>query len=140
MFSPPTAFTVDSPEDDSGAGRFKKVIIAWEKLRIVFNLVILTVGLATSWTLHAGFGGWMPYVFWAVVYGITVNAFYSLGPLLEIYAVCFSPRENEIIGFGSRIPLFVFGLIVSILVTGWLAFSVHVSFAAEGIRQFIIEN
>jgi|GEM_PF-1302471 len=69
----------------------KKAWLAWEKLRILYNLVMLGVGLPCLWLLWLleesvgqsyGF-----FSFWCLstgLFGVVANAFYCLGPLAEV--------------------------------------------------------
>ena len=66
--------------------------MAWEKLRIVYNLVLLMVGLPCLWLLmlladFVGQGDYYAFGFFSngtILFGVTANAFYCLGPLAEV--------------------------------------------------------
>jgi hypothetical protein len=102
----------------------REAIVRWERCRIGFNLVLLVIGLWSSWDLRYDFGGLAPYCFWAFVYGVTANAFYSLGCLAEIYFACFT--GISIARF--RRPLLIVGTFFSAVITVALAFATDISF------------
>ena len=57
-------------------------------MRLIYNLVLLAAGLASSYSLIGKIGeDW--YVIQAVIYGIAANVCFSLGPLLELYLYAF---------------------------------------------------
>ena len=95
----------------------RAAIVGWEKLRIPFNLLLLGVGLLLSWDLYSAFGGIHVYVFWAIIYGITVNVFFCLGPLAEIYLLTLIPARLQL----PRMLVFVVGTVFSLMVTAILA-------------------
>ena len=108
----------------TGAETIKATIVSWEKLRIVYNLVLLGEGLLISWDLYVDFGGIVPYAFWTAVYGATANAFFSLGVLAEIYLQCFRGWYPS----KYRMQVFIAGLLFSMAVTLVLAFLTSFSF------------
>ncbi len=93
----------------------KALIVSWEKLRIVFNLLIGGYGLFLSWWIHDEMGGWMIYAFFAFLYGVAANVFFSIGPLAEIYLKIFTTASPE----KFRIPVFIAGTMFSLLVTSF---------------------
>jgi hypothetical protein len=107
----------------------KSAMIGWEKLRIVYNGVLLIVGLWCSWELRADFGGASSYAFWATAYGIMANVFYSLGPLAEIYYTCLA---GPIVRF--RLVVFAGGLLISTGIT--CAFAVVARVSIRGWQVF----
>jgi hypothetical protein len=107
----------------------KAAMIGWEKLRIVYNAVLLVAGLWCTWDLHADFGGVSPYSFWAAAYAIAANAFFCLGPLAEIYYTCLA---GPIARF--RIVVFTGGLFIGLAVTIALAFITRASI--RGLQPF----
>jgi len=67
------------------------MVIAWEKLRLYFNLILLLPGLFVLSSL--GFS--LPDLFApALFFGIMANLCYLLGPLTELYA-CAITRQPE---------------------------------------------
>ena len=69
----------------------KQAWLAWEKLRVVYNVILLTIGLPCLWLLWLleeyvgqsyGFLG-----FWClgtILFGVVANAFFCLGLLAEV--------------------------------------------------------
>jgi hypothetical protein len=107
---------------ESTTSDIKAAMIGWERLRLVYNGVLLIVGLWSSWDLRADFGSVSSYAFFAAAYAIAANAFYSLGPLAEIYYCCLvGPMAR------FRIVVFVAGLLLSIAITVGLAFIARMS-------------
>ena len=90
-----------------------RACLAWERLRLVYNLVLLVVGLACSWRLRDThlflLGGYWGGV---VLFGTIANVFYCLGPLLETYACALCGREMD----RQRYLLFAAGLFLSMRV------------------------
>lgn len=105
----------------------KAAIIAWEKMRIPFNILLLALGLMWSWDLRDEFGGLVIYWFWAGVYGVALNACYSLGVLAEIYVGCFTSRSLA----KARVMMFIAGTLVSIMLTTVTALSVKLTFQLD---------
>lgn len=82
-------------------------------LRVLFNIIIGALGLWLSWGISEKMGGMKPYLAGIVMYGITVNVFFSIGPLAEIYL-----GVLKSVSLGRfRLPLFVIGTLFSALVT-----------------------
>ena len=73
----------------------KNVRAAWEKLRIVYNLVLLLEGLTCLWLLWllAEFAGQpFGFDFWffpVILFGAVANALYCLGPVADACAYRF---------------------------------------------------
>ena len=111
--------------EDYARPSVREVILGWEKLRITFNLLQLAIGLLLSWDMAADFGGVHVYVFWVIIYGVTANAFYCLGPLAEIYLLTLAPSRLP----RTRLPAFIAGTAFSLIVTVALAFGTAINFA-----------
>ena len=109
----------------------RSAILGWEKLRLMFNFLLLLLGLILSWDLQSHFGGGHVYAFWVAVYGLTANAFYCLGPLIEIYLLILAPSCS----LRSRTPLFIGGTLFSLLVTSVLALSTRMQFVAHSVTH-----
>ena len=69
----------------------KKAWLAWERLRVVYNLVLLVVGLPCLWLLwllqeYVGqsYGFFSFWCLSTILFGVVANAFYCLGPLAEV--------------------------------------------------------
>lgn len=104
-----------SLDDDAHAVRaaaLREIVIGWEKLRLLYNAILLVPGLAilAFWTMKNG----MPMAV-AVVSGffvaVAANASFFLGPLAELY-FCGLFRNGESIGRG-RWLIFGAGLVIS---------------------------
>lgn len=79
----------------SGSSALRAALLAWEKGRLPFNLVLLGFGLAWSWPLQATMKEEAWFGYWGSVfaYGLTANVFYTLGPAAEAYVLAFSGRN-----------------------------------------------
>lgn len=66
----------------------KQVVVNWEIMRLIYNFVLLVVGLGTSYPFISKIGeDW--YVIQAVVYGLVANVCFCFGPLAELYLYAF---------------------------------------------------
>lgn len=99
----------------------KTAVIAWEKLRLIFNAVLLGEGLLFGAplmlmdpSLVAG----------AILFAICANVFFCLGPMLEMYLIAF--RGVCLPTFG-RNSLFGVGLGFSILIVAVLGVSTNLT-------------
>jgi hypothetical protein len=79
-------------------------------LRALYNLILLIEGIYLSSGLIGVFGVW-DYIAKALMFAITANAFFSLGPLSEIYLSLVGIRIGRV-----RYVLFGVGLLFSFLV------------------------
>jgi hypothetical protein len=95
----------------------KQAWLAWEKLRIVYNLVLLIVGLPCLWLLmllanFVGQGDYYAFGFFSngtVLFGVAANAFYCLGPLADVCVYSFVDIRMG----RARYFLFAAGLLLS---------------------------
>jgi hypothetical protein len=106
----------------------KAVWLGWEKLRILYNAILLVEGLIGLWFLrHLGekVGHRCPNVFgshvWItiIIFAALANALYCLGPLAEISLVDLRVRWSR----RERRLLFAAGLLFSMLII--LAFAIR---------------
>ena len=89
----------------------QKIIIRWERWRILFNLLLLLVGLKSSFPLIYIWGISF-YIFCAGIYAIFANVFYNLGPMIDIYFTAWN------IDIGNwRYVLMISGTIFSMFLT-----------------------
>lgn len=124
---------MESAMDETGR-YLERAWLAWEKLRIVYNTVLLVEGLTSVYFLwqldkiadyHYRFGSsWLGF---AILFGVVANVFYCLGPLAEACV-------HRLLGRGmgrARYSLFAAGLLLStglifLLARGmWLGMSSH---------------
>lgn len=90
----------------------KEVVIGWEKMRLIYNGLLLIPGLIIEAIMVTNQG--MPVaagVVGAVMIGIGANMAYFLGPLAELYFRALF-RNGESIGQGRKL-IFSAGLVVS---------------------------
>ena len=77
------------------------VILAWEKLRVLYTVVLIVQGSVCPWNLWKHLGALLI---------VVANVFYCFGPLLETYAcVVFGRRTSR-----GRYLLFGAGLVFSV--------------------------
>jgi hypothetical protein len=82
----------------------QQVFLAWEKLRIAYNVSLLFVVV-----VRISFGADMPHL---LLKAIGANVLYCIGPVAEGYLVCLGvPR------LPFRWLLFIFGTVVATLIT-----------------------
>lgn len=105
------------------SSELKAVILEWEKLRILFNTIIGAFGAWLSWRVCEPMGGIWSYLTGAAMFGITANAFFSLGPLAEIYVGVLTSYSLKRFRFG----LFALGTIFAMLVTVFVYFAFEMS-------------
>ncbi len=101
----------------------KSTIREWEKLRIAYNVIIGTFGLWLSWGLQDSMGGLPEYVFLVLLYGVSANVFFSLGPLTELYVKVMTPLKPDRL----RLPVFAVGTLFSAVVTAIVYFTAELS-------------
>ena len=105
--------------DETGRYR-KQAWLAWEKLRVVYNLVLLVEGLTWLWPMwevekvtENPYYRMGPFLWGgAILFGVVANVFYCLGPLAEVWAY-------RVLGWRmgrARYFLFAAGLLFSIVV------------------------
>ena len=102
----------------------KAALLRWERGRILFNLVLLGLGIGWSWSLRGKMMDEAFFGYWGSVfgYGLIANAFYTLGPAMEAYL--FAWRGH---GLGRwRDGLFALGLAVSVGMTYTFVWSVKI--------------
>ena len=89
----------------------KQAIIHWEIGRIIYNLILLPIGLSFSYNQinELGISIYMTEV---LFYGIAANLFYSLGPLSDSYLFSFGIQLGK-----YRNILFTLGLLFGSFVT-----------------------
>ena len=108
---------------DTG-GYLKKAVYSWEMLRLAYNAVLLTQGLCFTWGGVRGFfSTTLAYVLAIVVFGLSANAFYCLGPLVETYAFAIYGKRLG----NYRYALFGLGLLFSMGVIACSTVLLHLS-------------
>jgi hypothetical protein len=91
----------------------QQIIKTWESRRIIYNVVMLPLGVIIIQKLLAYGMPVRPALMLALTSGLTANAFYSLGPLVDLYMALFKPAKD----LGKWRPvLFGLGLSFSLLV------------------------
>lgn len=94
------------------------IVRYWERKRVVYNLLLLSIGLACLIFSKSIFIVPIPVLLISVIfYGVGANIFYTLGGYVNIIAVIY-------IGAAPRAwrSLFYVGLVFSMLLTGFLGF------------------
>ncbi|QIF01052.1 hypothetical protein G5S37_05800 [Roseimicrobium sp. ORNL1] len=106
----------------------REALVKWERLRLWYNAVMFIVGWSISYHLkwHMDQQAMLGYWGSAVLFGVTANVFFTLGPACECYCLAFRNR-----GFGrGRIVLFVLGLGVSLAAAGLFSLSLTLMYGA----------
>ena len=91
-------------------GDLKHIIKQWESLRLAYNIVLLIEGVLVYFWL-VKHSGPLPNIFNVVVFGISANAFFSFGPLLELYLSAYGYKMGK-----TRYVVFAIGLVFSIAI------------------------
>lgn len=113
----------------SGIETTRETVKAWERLRLVYNVVLLLAGLPVVWlVLDGDFPPMGPFpnsplelVFDCVVFGLLANVFFCLGPYAEfvVVAIGFPLTARKIryalFGLGLLVSLGLIGLVVLLL-------------------------
>lgn len=103
------------------AAYLKKTWLAWERLRIFYNLPLLVEGLLCLWYLRylaVKSGHLCANIFgtriWLmiIVFGALANAFYCFGPLAEVFLIAVSKGRSR----RARYLLFAAGLLFSMFI------------------------
>jgi len=90
--------------------KVRSTLQEWNKLRIIYNVILLVVGiLAGGPILLAGSGVLIMVLFYAVM----ANICFCAGPFIDIYYLVFSETQTSLL----RNTLFTLGLLLSILIT-----------------------
>lgn len=110
-YQPPT-----SSDDAVDIAALSEMVNAWEKLRRLYNLIMILpgMGVLALWLARTE----MPFliaIFFGVLFGLGANAAFFLGPLAELYIRVFF-RRGDTIG-KCRWFIFSAGLVVSAGVT-----------------------
>jgi len=85
----------------------RKALIQWEKLRILYNVILFVVGLTASKSVF--FSQFESILFFAIF----ANCCYTIGPVLESYAIAFLGHPlgvGRFVLFGLGTLLSVFGI------------------------------
>lgn len=98
----------------AASGETRTIIIAWERLRLVYNITLLVVGMAV---LAVALLGRMPLagaLAGALVVGVGANVCFFAAPVVELYTVAFWrigpwPRHRRLMLFGVGL-LFSLGI------------------------------
>lgn len=124
----------------SEIARCRSMVRAWERLRLLYNGVLLIPGGLALWRtmslqaelLEEGNASLLSHplelVAWSVAFGVMANVCYCLGPYLELVIwACGFPIT------GQRLRYFVFGIgmMVSLAVVGvaWLVVELYAGFS-----------
>ena len=112
-------------------GNMRDRLIAWEHLRVVYNAVMLLVGIPIAVSVYHAVNAIpvemrrdlmfsyapMSVIGLSIVFGLAANVLYMLGPMAEIYTTAFT---RVAFGRRGRLVLFSVGLIFSLAVEGIL--------------------
>ena len=97
---------------DEAVRYLKTVCLTWEKLRVVYNLILFVEALACHMYLRQVLQGFLAddqYRLGIILFGVVANMFYCLGPLLETCAYVVLGRRIQ----RARLLLFAAGLVFS---------------------------
>ncbi len=109
-YAPPLA-EISHSDDDPGA--LRELVLAWEKLRLRYNLILILPGLGVLWLWSAKME--VPIVallVLAILVGIGANLCFFMAPIAELYLRALF-RNGLAIGRLGRLLIFAAGLLVS---------------------------
>lgn len=109
-YAPPLA---GSEPEESQRPALREIVLAWEKLRLWYNAILLLPGLAViiGWTSKQGMPVFIALVMAAIV-AVGANFCFLLGPAAELYLRGLF-RQGRPLGRG-RLLIFGAGLVVSL--------------------------
>jgi len=121
-------------ETGQGRGDLRDVVLSWERLRLIYNGLMLAIGLPAGlalWRLLPRGMGLGRFCVLALAFGLGANFCYLLGPVSELYWLAAAGR-----GFGRawRRALFCLGLLLSVAVVAGIcavAFTAHCAAMAD---------
>lgn len=123
------------------ANPWKQIAWRWERLRILYNLLLLGEGVACMTLLWQLLD--IPLLLGAMAYGLGANVMYSFGPLAEIYLCWFAEFADDRWGGPGWIGLFRGRHVTVILFGLGLLFSAGLTLmlaAAIGFSQTISQS
>ena len=98
-----------SPDLDPEIRSARRIVFAWEKLRLLYNLILFLPGVAVGWSYAratgAGPAGVVDVVGACLVVGVMANVFFCLGPYAELLVVAKGYPHTA-----GRLRWFLFGL------------------------------
>ena len=106
----PPAYSAE--EQAVRAAALREIVLGWEKLRLLYNAILLVPGIAvlSVWTMKGGMP-WVVALFSALFVAAGANVSFFLGPLAELYFRGLF-RNGRSIGKG-RWLIFGAGLVIS---------------------------
>ena len=113
-FASPSANTTDSnnPEERNRTVDFVPILIRWERLRIVYNLILVPFVLLAA-LIFAGIGPFeIDLIVSTIACGLLANLCFMLGPTLEAYGTYFKVWHPLM-----TVLLFIAGLFVTMLLS-----------------------
>lgn len=114
--------------DSTAAPSLRDALVKWEKLRLWYNGIMLIAGYGISHGLQRHMDAQALLGYWgsAILFGVTANLCFTLGPALESYTYAFRGS-----GLGNgRILLFLLGLAITVAAT--LAFTLGLNLLYRG--------
>lgn len=108
------------PAPDTASAR--QVFVAWEKLRIVYNAVLVAVVVTVAAFADVKFD--IEFLRFLGICAVAAILVYCAGPVAEGYAALLGVARRA-----SRIVLFTLGL----LIAGFVAFAMMISFSMNGM-------
>lgn len=95
--------------ENTSPKELKSVVVKWIILQVIYNVVLFAFGLSASYELMYTLGPkfYLPNV---VLFGMIANAFFLLGPVLELYLLAFEVKIGRF-----RYAVFVVGLLFALL-------------------------
>ena len=110
--SPITGEDSDPPYPESLSAIVRSVFLAWEKLRVLYNGILIALVLGWAWMIVPSELGMGHFWFSAIAAGFMANLCFFIGPTVETYVTWLGARPVLLRG-----ALFVLGTGFSCVVT-----------------------
>jgi hypothetical protein len=104
--------TDQQPENIQPSSELREIVIGWERLRILYNVILLLIGLVTILPIISRSPIILDGLLTSIIkYGIGANIFFCAGPTAEVYVrFIFKTQNNKMV----RIVLFTLGTLLSL--------------------------
>lgn len=107
---------MEEKEKRKNSPQLRKMLVSWEKLRLLYNGVLLVLGVLLLFAFFSPAflsAYWLDVMFGSLMVAVMANIAFFLGPLVEAYTTAFLGLQWRP---GARVVVLLAGLIFSALV------------------------
>lgn len=107
---------MEEKEKRKNSPQLRKMLVSWEKLRLLYNGVLLVLGVLLLFAFFSPAflsAYWLDVMFGSLMVAVMANIAFFLGPLVEAYTTAFLGLQWR---SGARVVVLLAGLIFSALV------------------------